>query len=67
MRREHSWGHRVHEVVHGRRVGPVALAILIAGLTLAVAMDGSLPELWSRILFGALIVADIIVVDWLIN
>lgn len=53
--------------VRSARIGPIALGVLLGGLAVAIAFDGSLPLIWSRILFGALFVANLIVADWLIR
>jgi hypothetical protein len=50
---------------YDRRAGPIAAALLAVGLVFAIAMDGSLTVMWSRILFGSLFVLNIVMTDWL--
>lgn len=58
---------RLRSAIRGGKIGPIALAVLLGGLVVAIAFDGSLPFVWSRILFGGLFVANLIVTDWLIR
>ena len=47
------------------RIGPIALGLLLAGLATAIAVDGQLPSAWTRLLFGVLLVLDLVAAEWL--
>ena len=50
----------------GRRdLHPLVAALLALGLVAAVVTDGALPGLWSKALFGVLLVLDAITIEWL--
>ena len=50
----------------GRRdLHPLVAALLALGLVVAVVTDGALPGVWSKALFGVLLVLDGITIEWL--
>ena len=50
----------------GRRdLHPLVATLLALGLVVAVVTDGALPGLWSKALFGVLLVLDGITIEWL--
>lgn len=51
--------------VRRNEAGPAAVAILVVGLLAAIALDGNIPVLWSRVLFGVLFLTDLVAIDWL--
>ena len=48
-----------------RNLHPLVAALLALGLIVAVVTDGALPGLWSKALFGVLLVLDGITIEWL--
>ncbi len=58
---------RLVSLRNNNTLGRVAAVLVFIGLFFAMATDGDLPLLWSRLLFGALIVFDVLMVDWLIR
>ena len=44
---------------------PLVAALLALGLVVAVVTDGALPDLWSKALFGVLLVLDGVTIEWL--
>jgi hypothetical protein len=64
-RQESRWIDDLRDRIHDRGVGPIAAALLAVGLVFAIATDGSLPVIWSRLLFGSLFVLNIVMTDWL--
>jgi len=58
---------RVITLRNNNTLGRVATALVIIGLFFAMATDGDLPLLWTRLLFGALVVFDVLMIDWLVR
>jgi hypothetical protein len=55
------------ELRRNNTLGQVSAVLVFIGLAFAMATDGELSLLWSRLLFGALIILDVLMVDWLIR
>ena len=47
------------------RVQPASAIVLALGLALAVLSEGQVPELWTKVVLGAMIVPTVITALWL--
>jgi hypothetical protein len=47
------------------QIGPLATALLLPGLLLAVLTDGDVPTIITRVLFAILALLDAIMIYWL--
>jgi hypothetical protein len=47
------------------RIQPASAVVLALGLALAVLSEGQVPELWTKVVLGAMIVPTVITALWL--
>ncbi len=47
------------------RIQPTSAVVLALGLALAVLSEGQVPELWTKVVLGAMIVPTVITALWL--
>jgi hypothetical protein len=47
------------------RIQPASAIVLAVGLALAVLSEGQIPELWTKVVLGAMIVPTVITALWL--